>query len=229
MEGASCAAPETRRARACCTTDTSGVEVERLRLRDLLASPDETSRLRRILQRGGVAAIPTETFYALAADPWSAAGVERIFRIKGRDDGKPLLVLFSERAHLAALKIAAEFGTLETFFGIWPAPLTVVLPLARPIAASRGSAALAVRMPADLSVRGLLSATGPLTGTSANRSGEPALSDPDAVATALGNEIDVLVDGGGTPGGKPSTLLDATRTPAEVLRPGAFPWPPAGP
>jgi L-threonylcarbamoyladenylate synthase len=202
--------------------------VERLRLRDLLASPDETARLRRILQGGGVAAIPTETFYALATDPASVAGVERIFRIKGREDGKPLLVLFSERAHLAALKIAADSATLQSFFGIWPAALTVVLPLAGPIAASRGSGALAVRMPADVSVRALLAAVGPLTGTSANRSGEPALSDPDAVAAALGNEIDVLVDGGGTPGGQPSTLLDATQTPAIVLRAGAFPWPPAG-
>jgi L-threonylcarbamoyladenylate synthase len=83
-------------------------------------------------------------------------------------------------------------------------------------------------MPADASVRGLLSAVGPLTGTSANRSGEPPLSDPDAVEAALGGDVDVLVDGGRTPGGKPSTLLDATRSPAEVLRPGAFPWPPAG-
>jgi L-threonylcarbamoyladenylate synthase len=177
---------------------------------------------------GGVAAIPTETFYALAADAWSEAGVARIFRIKRRDDGKPLLVLFSERDQFEALGIAADSATLDVFFGLWPAPLTVVLPLSRPIAASRGSSALAVRMPADASVRGLLSAVGPLTGTSANRSGEPPLSDPDAVEAALGGDVDVVVDGGRTPGGKPSTLLDATRTPAEVLRPGAFPWPPAG-
>jgi len=96
--------------------------VERLRLRELLASPEEISRLRRTLQGGGVAAIPTETFYALASDPGSEAGVERIFRIKGRDDGKPLLVLFSERAQLEALGIAADSATLDTFFGI-PNPL----------------------------------------------------------------------------------------------------------
>jgi len=202
--------------------------VERLRLRELLESPHETSQLRELLQRGGVAAIPTETFYALAADPGSEAGVERIFRIKGRDDGKPLLVLFSERAQLEALGIAADSATLDTFFGMWPAPLTVVLPLRRPIAASRGSSSLAVRMPAHAAVCELMSTLGPLTGTSANRSGAPALSDPDAVEAALGGDVDLLVDGGRTPGGKPSTLLDATHTPAEVLRPGAFPWPPAG-
>ncbi len=201
--------------------------MERLRLRELLASPEELSRLRRTLQGGGVAAIPTETFYALAADPGSEAGVERIFRIKGRDDGKPLLVLFSERAQLEALGIAADSATLDTFFGMWPAPLTVVLPLRRPMAASRGSAALAVRMPADASVRGLLSAVGPLTGTSANRSGAPALSDPDAVEAALGGDVDLLVDGGRTPGRQPSTLVDATQDPAVVLRVGAFPWPPS--
>ena len=81
-------------------------------------------------------------------------------------------------------------------------------------------------MPADAAVLELLSGVGPLTGTSANRSGAPALSDPDAVASALGDDLDVLVDGGPTPGGEPSTLVDATRVPPVVLRAGAFRWPP---
>ncbi len=203
--------------------------MERLRLRDLLASPREISRFRELLRRGGVAAIPTETFYALAADPRSETGVSRIFRIKGRDDGKPLLVLFSERSHLAEIGIAADSETLDPFFAIWPAPLSVVLPVREGIAASRGTPSLAVRMPADPAVRELLSAAGPMTGTSANRSGAPSLSDPEAVAAELGNDIDVLVDGGPTPGGEASTLLDATEMPPVVLRAGAFPWPPETP
>ena len=200
--------------------------MRRLRLTELLASPGELSGLRQLLLGGGVAAIPTETFYALAADPRSEAGVARIFEIKGRDDGKPLLTLFSDRAQLAALGVAADPATLDRFLRIWPAPMTVVLPLTASIAASRGVPALAVRMPADAAVRELLSAVGPLTGTSANRSGDPALSDPDAVDSLLGS-VDILVDGGPTPGGLPSTVLDATRTPPVVLRAGAFPWPPA--
>jgi L-threonylcarbamoyladenylate synthase len=203
--------------------------VRRLRLRDLLASPGEISRLRQVLQQGGVAAIPTDTFYALAADPGSATGVARIFEVKGRDDGKPLLVLFAERGQLDGLGITASSDALDLFFEIWPAPLTVVLPLARPIAASRRSSTLAVRMPAHAEVRALLSDVGPVTGTSANRSGDPPLSDPDAVESALGADLDALVDGGRTPGGDASTLLDATRTPARVIRPGAFPWPPGEP
>jgi len=200
----------------------------RVRLRELLASPPELSAFREVVRGGGVAAIPTETFYALAADPRSEAGVARIFEIKGRDDGKPLLTLFSNRAQLSALGLAGDPATLDRFLRIWPAPLTVVFSLRTPIAASRSEPALAVRMPADAAVRDLLSAVGPLTGTSANRSGRPALDDPDDVAQQLGAELDLLVDGGRTRGGSPSTLIDATRDPPVVLRAGAFPWPPAG-
>lgn len=202
--------------------------MRRLRLADLLASAEEVTRLTEILTRGGVAAIPTETFYALAADPLSERGVSRVFEIKGRDDGKPLLVLFSSRGNLERLGVAAEQRLLDHFFGIWPAPLTVVLPLRAPIAASRGSRTLAVRVPADEPVRRLLGAVGPLTGTSANRSGAPPFSDPDDVAAAVGVHLDLLLDGGPTPGGAPSTIVDATEDPPRVLRPGAFRWPGGG-
>jgi L-threonylcarbamoyladenylate synthase len=203
--------------------------VRRVRLDDLLASPEELSRFRDLLVHGGVAAIPTETFYGLAANPWSETGVARIFRIKGRDDGKPLSVLFSEPSHLVSLGIARDPATIETFLWIWPAPLTVVLPLSEIPAASRGAHALAVRMPADTAVLQLLSAVGPLTGTSANRSGRPALDDPNDVAEQLGAELDLLIDGGRTPGVQPSTLVDATQDPPVLLRAGAFPWPPGEP
>jgi L-threonylcarbamoyladenylate synthase len=200
--------------------------VRRLRLRDLLASPRELASLRDFLARGGVAAVPTETFYALAADPTSERGVSRIFEIKGRDDGKPLLVLFSSREQLEALGVAAHPDLVDRLFRLWPAPLSAVLPLRAPIAASRGSATLGVRMPAACGVRELLDAVGPLTGTSANRSGEPPIAEPDDVADALGSDLDVLIDGGLVPGGEPSTVVDATRDPPKVVRQGAFPWPP---
>ena len=202
--------------------------MRRVPLDDLVESERKVAGLRDLLARGGVAAVPTETFYALAADPASEEGVSRVFEIKGRDDGKPLLVLLSSRGDLAKLGVEAEPRLLDRFFDIWPAPLTVVLPLRAPIAASRGARTLAVRVPALKTVRRLLELAGPLTGTSANRSGAPALADPDEVAAALGDDLDVLVDGGRTRGGQPSTVLDATRTPPVVLRAGAFRWPPAG-
>lgn len=199
--------------------------MRRVRLPDLLASAEALTRLSVVLARGGVAAVPTETFYGLAADPTNERGVSRVFEIKGRDDGKPLLVLFSDRAQLDSLGVAAEPARLEQFLAIWPAPLTVVLPLRSPLAASRGGTTLALRMPAAPRLRELLFAVGPLTGTSANRSGDPPLADPDAVARALGSDLDLVVDDGPTAGGQPSTLIDATREPFRVLRRGAFRWP----
>lgn len=193
---------------------------------DLLnASPEEVFRLRELLGNGGLLAVPTETFYALSADPFSVAGVRRVFQAKGRDDGKPLPVLFGSRGQLARLGVDADAQTLDHYFGIWPAPLTVVFALRAPIAASRGASTLAVRLPAAKKLRVLLAAAGALTGTSLNRSGSPPLDDPDAIEAVFRREIDVLIDGGRTTGGKPSTIVDATKDPPTLLRSGAFPWP----
>lgn len=197
--------------------------MRRVRLEDVLASPQELALLRDLFGRGGVAAVPTETFYGLAADPKNATAVARIAKIKGRDR-KPFLVLFSDRRQLDLLGIDAHSRTLDFWFGIWPAPITVVFGLERPIAASRGSMTIAVRQPAASELRSLLSTVGPLTGTSANRSGRPALDDPDEVVEQLGPELDLVIDGGRTAGGLPSTLVDATQDPPVVLRAGAFAW-----
>jgi L-threonylcarbamoyladenylate synthase len=168
--------------------------------------------------------VPTETFYALAADPLSEPGVERVRALKGRDGSKPLLVLFAEREQLAPLGVAASEDVIDRYLAIWPAPLTVILPIVRPIPASLGALSLGVRMPAHSDLRALIARTGPLTGTSWNRAGESPRADPDEPGGA--DEIDLLVDGGKTAGGAPSTLLDATVSPPRVLREGAFRWPP---
>lgn len=203
--------------------------MRRIALEDLLASPEESAALGGRLARGGVAAIPTETFYGLAGDPHSPEGIERILEIKRRDETKALLVLFSKRAHLEALGVAAPPARLARFFGLWPAPLTVVFPLRAPIPASLGLPTLAVRMPAHASLRRLLERIGPVTATSANRSGAAPCVDPDEVARVFDGDIDVLVDGGRTPGGLASTLVDATVDPPRRLRAGVFPWPPESP
>src|SRR4030081_457928 len=101
----------------------------------LIASREEVLLLKELLANGGVAAIPTETFYALAADPLSETGVRRIFRTKGRDDGKALPVLFGAPAHLERLGVSASRERLDQYLRLWPAPLTVALPLKAPIAA----------------------------------------------------------------------------------------------
>ncbi len=199
--------------------------MQRVRIGDLAASREQTFRLRELLSKGGVAALPTETFYALATDPLSEAGVRRICEMKGRDAVKALPVLFATREHLNWLGVDAPPAVLEPYFQIWPAPLTVVFSIRQPIAASRGIKKLGVRMPADRMLRTLLQSLGPVTGTSVNRSSRPPLDDPEAVEALFGRNIDWLVDGGQTPGGKASTVVDATTTPPAVLRSGAYEWP----
>jgi L-threonylcarbamoyladenylate synthase len=201
--------------------------MKRRPLEALLGSPAEIGALQAALASGEVAAIPTETFYGLAADPRSVRGVGKIFAIKGRSSDKALPVLFSRPEQLASLGIEVSPPTLARYLALWPAPLTVIFAILAPLAASAGERSLAVREPAHPELRRLLDATGPLTGTSANRAGQPPLSDPDAVARELGPSIDWIIDGGRTPGRRPSTLLDGRIDPPRVVRSGEFPWPPA--
>ena len=141
--------------------------------------------LRDLLARGGVLAIPTESSYGLGVDPWNRTGVETIYRIKEREAGKALPVVIAGREQLAGLGIDPDLHIVEALFAFWPAPLTAVLPVARPLPASAGGRNLAVRVPDHDRLRELLAAIGHgLTATSANRSGEPPILEPAGVAGA---------------------------------------------
>jgi L-threonylcarbamoyladenylate synthase len=149
-----------------------------------------------------------------------------VLELKGREQNKALLVLSTGRRQLESLGIAAAPATLDRFLALWPAPLTVILPLAEPLPASCGGRTLAVRIPAHTKLRALLEQIGPVTATSLNRAGQAPCVDPDEAVRLFDREVDLLVDGGRTPGGLPSTLLDATVDPPRLVRRGAFPWPP---
>jgi len=179
---------------------------------------------RRTIAAGGIVAFATESSYGLGVDPRSATGVEAIYRLKGRERGKALPVVAADRGQIVALGVAADDAALAWAEGRWPAPLTVVLPLARPLAASAGAATIAARIPARPALRELLAALGTaLTATSANPSGEPAMSDPAAVADwlAASGEKFLLIDEGRAPGGAPSTLVEIVDGRPNVLRQGA--------
>jgi L-threonylcarbamoyladenylate synthase len=171
-----------------------------------------------------VLAIPTESSYALAADPASAAGVAAVYRMKGRDAGKPLPVVASGLDQLAGLGIDPDLPILVRLARVWPAPVSVLVPLTRPLPAAAGAGTLAVRIPAQPRLRSLLAALGTaLTATSANKSGgEPALTAAEAAAVVAGEDA-VVVDSGALPGGPPSTLVEWTPAGLVVLRHGSFP------
>jgi L-threonylcarbamoyladenylate synthase len=175
--------------------------------------------VREVLSRHGVVAVPTETFYGLAVDPHDREALSRIYRAKNRASDKALSVVGASLGQLEALVEIREPWRAR-LDAVWPAPLTVVLPARR--ALSGAAATLAVRVPAHDLLRRLLFRVGPLTATSANVSGGTPTVDPAEVERVLGARLDLLLDGGRTPGGSPSTLLDCTVEPPIMLREGEW-------
>jgi L-threonylcarbamoyladenylate synthase len=173
----------------------------------------------RTLEEGKVVLLPTDTIYGLHARALDDEAVARVAEIKGRDDTKPFIVLADSTDQFAGLGIEAAPEILDALRSIWPAPLTVILRLREPIPASRGMLTLAVRIPALEWLRELVSRTGPLVSTSANRSGEAPIESPAEVARDLQSRIDATVDAGPR-SGEASAILDLTRNEPRFIREG---------
>lgn len=164
----------------------------------------------RKVQSGAVIAVPTETYYGLGVNPFDAAAVGRLLAVKGRPDGKPILILIGEQGQLEDLVASVPPVARVLMEAYWPGPLTLVLPAGAklPVSVTAGTGTVGVRHTSCGPLAELLRHTGPLTGTSANRSGEPPVRTAAAVEQTLGAMVDVIVDGGTTPGGLASTVLD---------------------
>lgn len=175
-----------------------------------------------LLQDGGVVAYPTDTAYGLGADPFNEAAVERTFAIKGRPEGRPILLLVSSLAMAERVTEPADifYRVVERF---WPGPLTVVVGAADcvPENVTAGTKTVGLRWPIAPIATTLVTRAGkPITATSANRSGMPSAITADEVRAQLGDSPDALVDGGVLPSRGGSTLLDLTRDPPVLLREG---------
>lgn len=184
-------------------------------------------RAAAVIRRGGVVAIPTETLYGLAVDPSNAEAVARVFALKGRPDGKPLPLV---AANLAQVEVIC--GPLTNQLRLvaaraWPGPLTLVLPALPGLAdaVTAGTGCVGIRVPSHPVTQALCEAVGgPLTATSANRSGDPATHLPAVVARTFGTALDLLLDAGPTPGGAPSTVVSSVDGVVRLVREGAIPW-----
>jgi L-threonylcarbamoyladenylate synthase len=179
----------------------------------------------RVLRAGELVAFPTETFYGLGVHALDAAAVGRIFQAKGRPAEKPLLVLVDtvSMVTLVARDVPARARRLMDRY--WPGPLTLVLAAHPdlPVALTAGTGTIGIRLSSHPVARSLVTALGaPITAPSANRHGATSPRTADEVVAGLGDRVDLVLDGGPTPGGPPSTLLDLTRTPPVVLRAGAL-------
>ena len=184
------------------------------------------SQAARVVRDGGVIAFPTETFYGLGVTPGDSAAVQRLFALKGRSPASsPILVLIRHRQDLESLTSEISPSAELLMKACWPGPLTIVFQASSrvPPVLTAGTGTIGIRLSAAPSLQRLLEAVGgPLTGTSANRSGAlPAVTAED-VQVSLGVDVDLILDGGRTPGGFASTVVDTTVTPVRLIREGAL-------
>jgi L-threonylcarbamoyladenylate synthase len=188
--------------------------------RDTL-TPEEAAAVGAAALAGGVILFPTDTLYGLGVDPGSAAGLAALFRLKGRDPGKPVPVLLADASLVERFAAAVPGAWRALAQRCWPGPLTLLFPARAGLPAQIRSAAgqVALRVPGSALCRAVLRAAGgSLTGTSANPAGAGGTGDPAAALRALGAGVDLLVNAGTLPPSPASTLLELTASGAVVVR-----------
>jgi L-threonylcarbamoyladenylate synthase len=180
-------------------------------------------RMRRVLGENGLIALPTESFYGLAVDPFNEQALEKLWQVKGRSKGKPVLVLIGEGSQLNPFVRNIPPAATVLMNAFWPGPLTIVFPAARGLsdAVTAGTRSVGIRFSAWQPLCELLQQVGPLTGTSANREGMPPPTTAKEVRHYFGDALDLIVDAGPTPGGRPSTVIDV-QGPIRIIRDGAI-------
>ena len=185
--------------------------------------PESIASAVAVLRRGGVIGLPTETVYGLAADAENEDALRKIFSIKGRPADHPLIV------HVASVRDLSEWASqvpeiahmlAENF---WPGPLTMLLRRGErtSLVATGGRDTVAIRVPAhEVALNILREFGGALAAPSANRFGKVSPTNPQHVLDDLGNDVDLILDGGECSIGVESTIVDLTSTAPLVLRPG---------
>jgi L-threonylcarbamoyladenylate synthase len=174
-----------------------------------------------ILADGGIVVFPTDTVYGLASSAYSAKAIQKLFQIKVRERGKPIAVLLGSVNQLDAVTINPSQTAIDLGKKYWPGALTLVVPrhpkmpdILSPLPT------LGVRIPDHPIALALLLASGPLAVTSANLSGEANTTTAQEALDQLDGRVDLILDGGQTPGGIPSTVVDMTGDIPKVLRQG---------
>ena len=178
------------------------------------------------LNRGSVIAVPTDTLYALAADPVNLSAVEEIFRVKGRPEHRALPILINSLifAQVLAKDLPDNFYRLAQ--ACWPGPLTIVVDASNrlPLKLTANTRRVALRWPKSKVVNDLIAELGvPLTGTSANLSGSPTCESGDEVFRQLGDRLPLILDAGDTNGSVPSTIVELRGDLWCIGREGAIP------
>ena len=188
----------------------------------------DLAALVEVLERGEVVACPTETFLGLLADAGNERAIERVAELKGRPADMPIALLLPDAVALAQVASSPSGEAQALMEAHWPGPLTILL-AAKPGLSPRltRNGKVGVRVPGPSPAADLVRAFGrPLTATSANRTGEPPIRSVEELSETLVDGLGGVVPGV-SPGGAPSTLIDTTTSPMQLLRSGAIDIDPA--
>ncbi len=174
-----------------------------------------------VLSRNGVVAFPTDTVYGLGAQADNIEAIERLYLVKGRSHTKAIAILIGNVAQLDQIAINVSPAARKLAENFWPGPLTLILyrhPDLPELLAPEPT--IGVRIPNHPDALALMAQTGPLAVTSANLSGGANANTAQEVQQQLAGRVHLILDGGPTPGGVPSTVVDCTSDQIKILRPG---------
>jgi len=184
-------------------------------------------RISNTITRGGIIAFRTDTFYGLGADPFQHDALRKIKQLKGREEGKPILIVISGSDQIDRLvtERTRNFNTLASRF--WPGPLTLIGKAAPEVSdlITAGTGTVGVRLPDDDNVRALISACGGvLTATSANPADETPAKTAQEVSDYFGEAMELIVDDGPAQTDLPSTVVDVSNSEPKLIREGVIAW-----
>ncbi len=183
--------------------------------------PEAVKRALQVLAGGGLVAFPTDTVYGLGALAFDAQGVDQLFMAKERQAEKAIAVLLANPADLKQVTLDMPDSARILAERFWPGPLTLVVSRHPNLPKNISPwPTIGVRMPDHPVALALLQASGPLAVTSANLSGQPSATNAQEVLRQLGVRVDLIIDGGETIGGVPSTVVDCTGPSLKILRTG---------
>ena len=174
-----------------------------------------------VLGHGELVAFPTDTVYGLGADAFNDQAVRKLYLAKGRSQEKAIPVLVANLEQFVDIVDRTTLTVMRLVEKFWPGPLTIILRQASNLAGAISAyGTVGVRIPDHPIAQELIRTAGPLAVTSANRSGDPEACTAEEIETSIGAQVHLIVNGGRTPGGQPSTVVDCTQDPPRILRVG---------
>ena len=178
-----------------------------------------------IIRQGGLVAFPTETHYGLAVNPYDPMALSRLFKVKNRDFNKPILTLIQDKSRIFFLASRVPCCYRPLMRAFWPGPLTLIfdgISTLDPLLTGN-TQTVGMRISSNPVANALLTAVGkPITATSANVSGRPATVNPREVEAQLGKDVDLIINGGETAGGRSSTIVTNYAGQLKLIREGVI-------